>query len=426
MNLRNKPVLDEIKYHRGQLTQASKKALVKHIKEELTDSVRVRKAKIRNWDHDTECAQMVWNKNEEPMLKGDYGSGIARQIVISDEAQVLLIKPGDGKSTRLYIPCIEPDRLIRMHMLKFKEGEHDKKPGTPMVLIATDMTPPPTFLEKPKLKKYMGEDMEKFLEKTDRANDTLKYDGASCHGITGPEGTRIYSPRESTVTGVNAEYTGKIPAIATVTAEHPIKWMGELLTYKDGKVLPSEVTAGHLNREELMSRDIDVKIKVYRIDTWGKQHGVLMNYIDNRILQVVLCKLMPSCVSVVEKKTAQDADKDGDEGVISVPKDGNLWEGCKLKFRDEPLDLFIKEVRFKHGASSTPEHPKIAGELLCKDENGKEYKIGPGQLGNRDLCMSVIDHPKKYIGRCGEFLGLRGHKGRSLKFKKWHQDKGKS
>ena len=73
------------------------------------------------------------------------------------------------------------------------------------------------------------EDMSTLESKADMSTSTAKYDGSSCYFVITKDGTTVWSPRQSKVTGEQIEYTFKIDGIAITTSEQTIVGMGELL-----------------------------------------------------------------------------------------------------------------------------------------------------------------------------------------------------
>lgn len=415
MRVSGKPVEEKIRYHKGKLTQNSVKELMKHLKAELNNNSRV----PQNWDHDPEEAQMTWLKNEGP--DSGYGSGVTRQVIHQSEVQVLKVGTRSGKVAEMYAPGISPKRRVYAHILYPSESKK-----APILIFGTVTKKAPKFMAKPDLKYIQGENVDTFLEKTDRSMDTIKEDGAACHIITDKDGTRVFSPRESVETGDMIEYTGKIPDVATQRSDFTIKSMGEFIAYHpDGTKYTSNEVAGLLNSDSLVPEGVKTQIRLYRIDQWMNTKGQDLDFMKNRRIQEIYASMFNDSIEVIDLKPWDASKSGGDEGTVGIPKGGNLWDGYKLKWRDEPLDLEVIEVGFKHGPSSTPESIKVAGELLCKDKDGDVFKIGPGQFGSREECLEVMNNPKAFLGRVMACEGLRGHKGRSLKFRHWHQDKGK-
>jgi hypothetical protein len=421
MRVSGKPVESEIKYHKGKLTQNSIKALMKHLKDEINNNSRV----PQNWDHNPEEAQMTWLKGQGP-TEG-YGSGETRQIIHESEVQVLKVGTNEGQVSEMYAPGISPKRRVYTHKLY-----HGTEKKAPILIFGTMTKKAPKFMEKPDLKYIQGEDVDKFLAKTDRSCDTIKEDGAACHVYIDEHGTKVFSPRESVETKDKIEYTGKIPNVANVKCSDyvddtfKIKAMGEFIAYHpDGTKFTVNEVAGLLNSDALVPEGVKTQILLYRMDEWKKTNGQDLDFWESRSILEQIASAYDDSVEVVALKPWSKSQTDGDEGTVGIPHGGNLWNAYKLKWRDEPLDLEVIEVGFKPGPSSTPDAIKIAGELLCKDKDGDTFKIGPGQFGNREECLEVMNNPKAFIGRVMCTEGLRGHKGRSLKFRHWHQDKGK-
>ena len=58
-------------------------------------------------------------------------------------------------------------------------------------------------------------------------------------------------------------------------------------------------------------------------------------------------------------------------------------------------------------------------------ESGKEFKLGPGQIGSADKCMELLEAGNHIVGRVAKVHGRDGHEGRASKFLEWHDAKGR-
>jgi hypothetical protein len=65
-----------------------------------------------------------------------------------------------------------------------------------------------------------------------------------------------------------------------------------------------------------------------------------------------------------------------------------------------------------------------SGVLVFKSlDSGKEFKLGPSQLGNHEVVNELLAKGSELIGRVAKVKSRVGHEGRASVFKDWHLDK---
>lgn len=405
-----KPVESEVKYNnKGQLTQNAKKALMKHLRAEIAASARV----PQNYDHNPEEAHMTWNLNDGP-ADGEYGSGPARQLVAEDDVYVLHVKGRGGKTAEMYAPILNPHAMVYTHKLYSGNGK-----SAPIVIMGSKKTNPPKLYDRLKLKYIPGgkKAIETYKDKIDPSTNTEKIDGAACHVVVTPKGTRVYSHRVSKTTGTNIEYTGKIPEIANLKGTG---WqgMGEMAFYKNGKRMKSGEIAGILNSDKLRPEGVTARIHLYRADKVGSTEVFNYDFWLNRALQ----ERIASRCDVLEVVPLVDVEHvKGTEGLVGVPHGESVNKGIKIKWDGNTNDWRIDKIGFHIGPKGS-----MAGYVTCTSlESGKEFKLGPGMIGDVETCLDFMNNPEDYIGRVAKVASKEGHEGRSAKWTgEWHTDKG--
>lgn len=407
MVYRVKPELQEkLKFNSGgQLTKESKTHILNHIKGEIQNRSRV----PQNLDHSLNEARTSWVKGD-PADKS-YGAGKSRQIV--DESTVDVYKTSKNGPIEFYAPSLNPDRGMYIH--KLYPGD-DKR--APILIWGNKTAKPPKFEDRLHLKTIPPED----IAKLDGMHTTVKYDGASAYVSIGPKGTTIWSPRTRKKTGEQIEYTPKLGGIGGIKSDENITGMGELLFTKKGRkgYLSAAETGGILNSHKLLPDDVKPEIRLYRVDKVGRKSTKDLSYTENRALQERVSKLSPTHFKVAESVTPKAAKERGLEGVVAVPESKSVNQGYKLKWRDLTHDWRIDNVAFKPG-----DRGGLAGVThLTSLDSGKQYKLGPGQMGNHTLVKHMMENPHDYTGSVVKVHSHHGHEGRSSKVIDFHMDKG--
>ena len=409
-----KPVEKLIKYNNnGELTQSSKDALLEHVHQEVKGNSRV----PQNLDHNTSEAKISWLKDQGP--KEGYGSGQTRQVILETKAVIFKLAEGKGRTTELWIPDIDPNNNMYIHNLY--SGDSNRAPIVIWGMMKSKA--PKQFEDRLHLKLYQLNEIDKFRNDSDAASITTKYDGASCYVVTTKEGTTVWSPRVSKTTGERIEYTPKLWELAESTDKNRPVGMGELLfrkTYLHGLIkggyLPAAEIGGILNKNAVRPDNIIPEIRMYRVDKWNGKKVSDLPFFDNRKLQTKMTS-NSEILDVVEFSPLKHIK--GNEGLVAVPSGKSINEGYKIKWLQDPDDWVITDVDLKLSDKGNP-----SGVVWFKSlESGKEFKLGPGQLGNLDSNMDIINNPDKYIGRVAKVVSREGHEGRAAKLIDWHIDK---
>lgn len=404
------PLYQQLKFNKdGMLTEDSKKAIINHVKSEIASGKKI----PQNLDHAPENARESW-VNGDPDDKS-YGAGKTRQVV--SESVVDVYKTSKDGPIEFYAPVLNPHRA--MYIYKVYPGDEKK---APILIIGNKSHHPPKFEDRLHLKLVHPEDLEKLIAKSDMETSTAKYDGASAYIVIGPKGTTVWSPRISSKTGEQIEYTPKINRISDITSPDTIVGMGEIVFTRDGEegYLSSSTISGLLNSNKILPDDIHCEIRLYRIDQMNKKDTKDLSFWENRALQEQVSDLRPEVIKVVELMDPETAKDQGFEGVVAVPSSGSINDGYKVKWWGDTNDWVIDSVEFKTGPKGG-----IAGVIwLTSLESGKKFKLGPGQMGDRELCEEIMAHPERFIGTVVEVQSRQGHEGRAAKVLGFHQDKG--
>jgi len=407
IDVRNKPLANDIKFNNeGVLTQKSVDLLMKHVLNEFDGDGHGSRV-FHNYDHNPAEASMQWKVGQGP--KEGYGSGPIRQVIHESEVHVMWNNvDSSGQATSIYMPGISPDRYVYFH--KLYKGVDVAKMG----LKGFKDTP---FEDRLHLKMI---DENKYKQVVNPKTTTVKYDGASAYIVVNKHGTLVFSPRISSKTGHRIDYTGKMPTeMINTKSDISYKGMGELLFKKDGKYLSSTEIGGLLNSNKVIPDDIETEYRLYRIDKMNRNDVRGLDFFENRNIQESVAGLFKDTVKVPDFITPKEAEKQGLEGIVGTAPGDNVFNGFKMKFRDDFFDWKITKVNLKNGPSGKP-----AGVVLLKSlESGKEFKLGPGQLGNESFVRSIMSKPNDFIGKVMKVDGFRGHEGRAAKFVEWHMDK---
>lgn len=405
-------VYEQLRYNNeGALTANSRKVLLDFLKSEIDNGSRI----PQNLDHSLTNAKASWtggNRSDQW-----YGAGTTRQVIASSDVDVY--KTGPDRPVEFYAPLLNPHRGMYIHRLY---------PGSdtraPILVWGNLKSQPPALHDRLHLKLVQPEDADKLTTRADMATSTAKYDGSSCYVVITPKGTRVYSPRQSVVTGEQIEYTYKLDGLANVTAPHTIVGMGELLfrehkLFGKGAYVPQAVGSGVLNSNDVVPDSLRPEIRLYRIDKMGRQSVSDADFWTNRALQEEVAALSPKHLSVVDLMSPQEAMAQGFEGVVAVPPGASVNDGFKMKYWGDTFDWKIEHVDFQPG-----DRGGIAGVLRCISlESGKAFNLGPGQTGDRALVEEMMTSPERYEGRVLKVASRHGHEGRASKVVGMHDDK---
>jgi hypothetical protein len=411
-------VYSQLRYNnKGYLTEASQKLLVDYVKDHVNRGARV----AQNLDHTPEDARETW-VNGDPM-DTTYGAGRTRQII--SESAVDVYKAHEDGPVEFYAPAINPHRAL--YLFKLYDGGEK---GAPILVWGNKQHHPPALEDRLHLKMIDSKDLSKLSAKADMKTSTIKYDGASCYVVTGPKGTTVWSPRISARTGEQIEYTMKLDGVGGITAPETMIGMGELLFKEMSacgrrtvRTLSAAEVGGILNSQAVLPERIKPEIRLYRIDKVGRVKTGALGFWENRQLQQRLADQDPEGrLKVVELATPEKAMKLGFEGVVAVPEGAGVNDGYKVKWWQDPSDWRIDAIDFKPGDKGG-----MAGVIRCTSlESGKTFNLGPGQLGTRELCQSMMDDPDRFIGSVLKVESRHGHEGRAAKVIGFHDDKGLS
>lgn len=417
---RVKPELySQLRYNReGYLTEDSRKLIINHIRGEIANGSRV----PQNLDHSLSNARSTWVNGDRNGR--NYGDGVTRQVVL--ESTVDIYKAHEGGPIEMFAPALNASTSLYLYPLY--PGD-DKR--APIAIWGQKSAGPSTvFTDRLHLQMIDPKDMDVLMSKGDMSTSTAKYDGSSCYVIIKKDGTTVWSPRTSVKTGKQIEYTPKINSLAHAhTNGETIVAMGELLfkqktwrTYVPGMsdpYLPQSIGSGILNANAVLPKNIQPEIRLYRVDKVGRTNTSNMNFWDNRVLQFAAASFHQH-LKVVELMSPEQALANGFEGVVVVPEDSSVNEGFKMKWWADANDWRIDSIDLYPG-----EKGGIAGVVWFTSlESGKQFKLGPSNLGDRDFQMQMIDNPDHYIGAVAKVSGRQGHEGRAAKMIALHDDKG--
>lgn len=413
LRVSNKPVEKKITFNnKGELTQASKDALINHLKEHIANNSRF----AQNLDHSITNAKLSWKLNDPDWTNG-YGSGPTRQVIAESQAE--FYHPDLTSSLHLYCPLFNKHQGT--YMYRIYSG---KDTGTPIIIWGNLIPRDKKFHDRLHLTMIAPEELDKFKSKTDALTTTKKEDGASCYFNSSPLGGKFWSPRESKTTGHRIEYTWKVPELAMlINNQHSAEGMGELLFYKKVfGIIPRTLSAaeigGVLNSSEVRPRNIYPLLKLYRIDKWDGRDTYDLDFFSNRLLQLQLkaevdCKYLGVVILMPPIKILDW------EGLVAVPPGKSVNDGFKLKWRGDLNDWRIDKIDFY-----LSEKQNMAGIITCTSlESGKQFNLGPGQVGDADRCLSMIESPNDWLGTIVKVSGFNGHEGRAAKIREIHVDK---
>ena len=426
-----KPVEKKIRFNnKGELTQESKELLLEHLRKEIASNSRV----PQNLDHTIANAKCSWMMGD-PGLEG-YGSGATRQMVAEDDVEFYHHRV--RSSEHVYAPLLFGNQGTYLYQIYPGNDVRD----TP-ILIWGKLNPMTLkFKDRLHLTLIQPEELEKFQRRIDVRTNTRKYDGASCyfHSNTG-QGFKFFSPRFSKETGTNVEYTFKVPELAENGHSSKPVGMGEMLFWKrtpagillrefsdwrgpewlSWRYLPASEIGGILNSHQVRPRDIWPEVRVYRIDRWNGVDTYNLPFWENRNLQILMTSCLNSDYWKVVSLAAPRRNSKSErwEGYVGIPQGLSVNDGLKLKFWGDTNDWEIIANEL-----SISEKGNVQGVLWFKSlESGREFKLGPGQIGSFDQCMSLVESADKCIGMVAKVHGRQGHEGRAAKIVDWHTDK---
>ena len=413
INLGGKQIMNDIKFNKsGGLTEKSRVSIINFLREELMNNSRM----AQNFDHSVRNAETSWNVGETGII--GYGSGLTRQTVVNEPAEIMSVDSGTGKTIKMYCPILNKHRLLYLHKLY-----HGDSKNAPIVTWGVIKKMAPAFDDKLHLKG--DKKMSAFRKNVDPDTVTKKYDGASAYFDTGEKGTTWWSPRISSETGDRIQYTGKVPELFRIKSkEHP-SGIGELMFVRKinplnpfgRRVLTAAETGGVLNSDKIRPMNIIPKFVVYRIDRWDGHHTYEFTFKNNRAIQQMFADLcgyveLPEFVSIKIHK--------GIEGIVGVPKGKGINDGRKHRFWGDPHDWQVVSVDLTWGPKGKP-----AGSVRFRSlDTGKAFKLGPGQLGKENEFVDLLNKGNALIGAVAKVNSRHGHEGRAAKLAEWHLDKG--
>ena len=429
-----KPVEEKIAFNnKGMLTEASKEALLDHVRAEIKMNARV----PQNHDHTVSNARASWAYDPSLANSSGYGEGPTRQIILSDKVEYY--HPDVKSSLHMYAPKLNPDQGLYTYQIYPGSGK-----SAPILIFGNLIPRDEAFKDRLHLKMIQDADFEKdFLRRIDHDTVSRKYDGASCY-ITGSgevenhHSFKVFSPRMSTKTGHRIEYTYKIAEIADKGINVKTQSMGELMFWERTTVgrmlapfgirgpevvawnyLPASSIAGILNSNEVRSRSVFPEIRLYRVDKWNGQNVNGLPFFENRELQQqIVDRLQSPFLKVV--KLVRPTKNTNWEGLVGVPEGLSVNDGLKVKWWADANDWKVESVELK-----LSDKGNVSGVVWFRSlESDKLFKLGPGGLGGVDRQLEFMDNPLGMVGRVFKVHGRNGHEGRAAKIVDPHMDKG--
>lgn len=429
----------QLRYNReGYLTEDSKKLIINHVRWEINNGSRL----PQNLDHSLTNARSSWVDGDVEGV--NYGDGKTRQVV--DISTVDVYKAYADGPIEFYAPHLNPHRSMYLYQIYPGDGKR-----APILIWGNKGTQPPKLEERLHLKMVDPKLIDtKLPEVADMSTATAKYDGSSCYVVISPKGTTVWSPRSSVKTGQQIEYTHKLNGIAMGASNgETIVAMGEVLfkpkqtpvqklLRQEPEYLPCAQGGGLLNSNSVLPEGIEPEIRLYRVDQVGRRKMGDADFWENRKLQEQVAAMNPKHLKVVELMTPDEAQDRGFEGVVVAPlqtydtihvKDvdedwpvvgaGSINGGYKVKWWMDPHDWRIDDVGFFEGPRGG-----VAGVVTCTSlESGKRFYLGPGQMGDHELCYDMAANPDDYVGLTIKVNSRHGHEGRAAKMQEFHTDK---
>jgi hypothetical protein len=428
-----KPFENDLKFNsQGRLTEASKEIILTHLKAEIYKNSRV----PWNHDHTISNAKASWAYDQALSLEKGYGSGPTRQIIYQDKCE--FYHPEVKSSLHIYAPLLNPNQGLYVYQIYEGNGK-----SAPILILGTLIPRDEKFQDRLHLKMIQDKDFKsEFLRKVDHETITRKYDGASTY-FTGSgkiernESFKLFSPRHSKETGHRIEYTYKVAELSDRPNDVRANGIGELLFWKKtpiGKMLgvfgvrgpeciawnylPSTNIAGVLNSNGVRPKDIYPEVRIYRMDRFKEENTFNLPFFKNRSLQEQLIGNLDQrywkVVGLADARRIQSW-----EGLVGVPTEESINSGLKVKWWADSNDWKVTEVDL-----SISEKQHVQGVVWFKSlESGKEFKLGPSNLGSVDRQMEFIENPSKMIGHVFKVHGRNGHEGRAAKIVDEHMDK---
>lgn len=407
-------VYEQLRFNRqGMLTGESQKILINFLRDEINNNSRI----PQNLDHTLSNARASWVGGSREDVH--YGAATTRQVILEEEVDVY--KAHHNGPIEFYAPSINPDR--GMYIYRLYKGADGR---APICVWGNLKSNPPPLEDRLHLKLQHPEDMEKVNGKADMSTSTAKYDGSSAYIVIDKKGTTVWSPRQSVRTGEQIEYTFKLGDLANVRSDERIIAMGEVLFTQrrllpTGRAiyLPQAVGGGILNSNAVTPRHVKPEVRLYRVDSVGRIKTIDQPFWENRRLQELVAD-KHDMLNVVELMSPEKASRLGFEGFVVVPPGGSVNDGFKVKWWMDEVDWRIDNVSFLPGPRGG-----LAGVVHCTSlESGKKFKLGPGQVGDRELTEQMMSRPQDYEGVVLKVRSRHGHEGRASKVLSIHQDKG--
>ncbi|MCK9429378.1 MAG: hypothetical protein M0R17_05200 [Candidatus Omnitrophica bacterium] len=429
-----KPFENDLKYNsKGRLTEDSKQILLDHLKNEIAKNSRV----VWNHDHTLSNATCDWSYDpERSNLKG-YGQGFTRQVIFKDQCE--FYHPEVKSSLHVYAPLINADQGL--YVYKIHEGS---KTSAPILIVGTLIPRDEPFKDRLHLKMIQPEDFKsEFLRKVDHGTISRKMDGASCYftssgKIERNESFKIFSPRMSKNTSHRIEYSYKASELIDKPTAIRSQGMAELVFYRYTRIgrilnylwdikgaenicwsfLSASQVAGVLNSHKVRSTDIFPEVYIYRLDKFKQQETTNLEFHKNRYLQSTLCSVLDSrywkIVPMAKAKLRTDH-----EGLVGVPKGLSINDGYKVKVWGDEHDWKIESIDLK-----VTEKDNISGVVWFKSlESNRMYKLGPGNLGDKQTCLDMLNNKNDYVGKVYKVHGRLGGEARAAKLITEHLDK---
>lgn len=400
----------------GSLTNASKTKIIEHVRSEVTNGART----PQNLDHPDDQATYSWLTPEDG--PDGYGAGRSRQVV--SESEIDVYKAYQDGPIEFFAPAISPNHSLYLYQIY--PGDEKR---VPICIWGMKNHHAPLVEDRLHLKMVDPSDLDKYEEKMDMSTSTAKYDGSSVYLLINKKGTTAWSPRISKKTGERIEYTPKINGLAAVgtngTTDTSMVVMGELMFYREDKngkreYLDHATSGGILNSHDLLPEDVKPVVVVYRVDRVGRNKTVDMEFWEQRELANEIVSKNPEHLMLPELMTPEEAKAQGYEGVVVCRPGEGVTTAYKTKWWTDADDWRIDSVDFAYS-----EKGNVSGVVWFTSlESEKQFKLGPGGVGDRALCEHMMVNEDDYVGTVCKVRSRHGHEGRAAKVEEWHPDKG--
>lgn len=398
----------------GKLTQNSQEYLINILRKEYKNGAWL----AQTTDHTPSEARTSWTTRTTGVT--GYGEGKSRHVLVDD--RVVLFRTGQSIEYRDYTLNADKNSYV-FRLMDAKNGR-----TRPILKLGFKDISHSELRDRLHLKAHIGIDaFEKFKSSVGtKGIVTLKEDGASFYFESNKQGTNIFSPRISKITGNRINYNDKVRDLINIKSDIKISGMGELnyIDKRSGKIITAHETGGLLNSNSILPDWAIPKLTIYRIDKLGKQDIHNQPYVENlaAILRFVSSTKNNKVVAPTVVKWA-DAVKIASqhEGLVGIPDGKSILDGRKFKPRHNEFDWTVTSVDLKPGDKGG-----IAGVVWFKSESGKQFKIGASSMGNREEAIQIMNNPDKYIDRVAKISSYKGHEGRAPRFVDWHDAKGKA